>query len=385
MSGKSNSDIYSEKKIASYDSLFKESPFAKPQEVNLTITAAHLYGQAYIVERVATIEEDPVYTRFTCALEEITKVSVNTAVKTKPICIECDSNVKGVMHRKQIIVPSLDKPNDVMQQIEKAREDHMKKLESAQQKERARKRKALEEERLKEGQDTAASAPAQPAEEKLPEAPAKKAEKKSAAKPRTVKSVKALDLSEIEASFKELQSIEQSLANNPAFKVNESVSGGAAPAPEPETAPEPVPEIIPEPETVTEPVSEAAPEVVYEQEPEPEVIPEPVPEIIPEPEPEPVPEAAPEPEIVPEPIPEAIPEPEPEPVPEAEPEVIPEPEPVPEAAPAPAPVIAASSGTDMDLGTFQNEVLKLKAMLDSAQISAEEFSAERKKLVAMLY
>ena len=54
MSSQSNSSVYSEKKIAAYEAMFKESSFAKPQEVYLTITVAHLFGQAYIMEQPVT-------------------------------------------------------------------------------------------------------------------------------------------------------------------------------------------------------------------------------------------------------------------------------------------------------------------------------------------
>ena len=67
MSSQSNSSVYSEKKIAAYEAMFKESSFAKPQEVYLTITVAHLFGQAYIMEQQGTKEGDPVYSRFVCA------------------------------------------------------------------------------------------------------------------------------------------------------------------------------------------------------------------------------------------------------------------------------------------------------------------------------
>ncbi len=103
--------------------------------------------------------------------------------------------------------------------------------------------------------------------------------------------------------------------------------GGEEPAPEPEIAPEPLPEAEPEPE----------PEIAPEQPPEAE--PEPEPEIAPEPEPEPEtePAPAPSPEVEPEPMPESVPEPDPAPAPEPEPV----PAPVPETEPGPAPEMPA--------------------------------------------
>ncbi len=66
--------VYQEKKISGYEGWFKESSFSKPVNVYLTITVAHIFGEAYIMEQEGTKEGNPVYKRCICTLEEITKV-----------------------------------------------------------------------------------------------------------------------------------------------------------------------------------------------------------------------------------------------------------------------------------------------------------------------
>ena len=129
MSSQSNSSVYSEKKIAAYEAMFKESSFAKPQEVYLTITVAHLFGQAYIMEQQGTKEGDPVYSRF---------------------FIQCDTNVKGVVHRKRIIVPCLDNVASIVSQIKEVQAAHMEKVNAALEREKQRKLREIEEKRKEE-------------------------------------------------------------------------------------------------------------------------------------------------------------------------------------------------------------------------------------------
>lgn len=143
-------NIGNEKQIASYSSEFRESRLAKPQDVSLTITAGHIHGRAFIWEREGTKEGDAEYQRFTCSLEEITKVYINENVKANPLYIQCDSMVKNVFHRKTIVVPCLENAQAVAEQINTVREQYMQKYEAQQQKEMERKRAALEAERLKE-------------------------------------------------------------------------------------------------------------------------------------------------------------------------------------------------------------------------------------------
>lgn len=367
MSNQSNSSVYSEKKIAAYESLFKESSFAKPQEVYLTITVAHLFGQAYIMEQQGTKEGDPIYSRFVCPLEEITKVYINDNVKSSPLFIQCDTNVKGVVHRKRIIVPCLENVASIVEQIEEVRALHMEKYEAAQQKQMDRKREALEAARLKEQMEREAreKIPPLPSVEKIKEdipvsvveepvpvpVPEKPAEKAAASdipkeipKPeisepvKDIKSVKALN-SEIEASIKALES----------FSSQAVLKHEAKPMPKkPVLEPEPIPVKEQEPESVPE-----LKPLVTETVPEPEEIkPEPAKELEKE-IPAPV-EVKPAPVVTPAP-----------------------------AAPAPAKV--NPNGAAMGLDEFQTAVKKLKSMKDSGVISDEEFAAEKKKLLASLY
>ena len=175
--------VYQEKKIAGYEGWFKESSFSKPVNVYLTITVAHIFGEAYIMEQEGTKENDPVYQRFICPLEEITKVYVNDGVKSTPLFIQCDTDIKGVVHRKRIIIPCLDHPQDIVNEIEKVRTAHTAKIEEALEAERRRKAaEAMANAEKKKAQKTEAPAkpaPAPAAEAPKAEAPAepKKAEK----------------------------------------------------------------------------------------------------------------------------------------------------------------------------------------------------------------
>ncbi len=145
-----NNDIYSEKMIAQHEGWFKESALSKPQNVYLTITAAHIYGQAYIMEQQGTLEGDPVYSRFVCNIEDITKVYVNDNVKANSLFIQCDTDVKGVVHRKRIIVPCLENVDAVVAEILEVHAAHMKKLETKQQKKLERRKEEIKAEKEKE-------------------------------------------------------------------------------------------------------------------------------------------------------------------------------------------------------------------------------------------
>lgn len=442
MSKDPNSSVYNEKKIAAYESVFKETNFAKPMEIFLTITVAHLFGQAYIMEQQGTKEGDPVYSRFVCPLEEITKIYINDAVKARSLFVQCDTNIKGVVHRKRIIIPCLENVEAVVKQIEDVRAAHMEKVEAAQKKELEKRRKALEEqikaekEKLAAAEAAAAEAAAgsgaeAPADE-LSAAPKKKSSGKAKTepettaegmsdtvdeKPRTEKKTsskrKPIALADLEAELLELQSLQNALENTPVIKA----TGRSKKKTAAETVPEPVVETAPEPEIAVEAVSEPEPaaEAAVEAAPEPESVPvievvsepaieeEPVPEPVVEaaPEPEPIVEAEPEPvvEADPEPVVEAAAEAAPEPVVEADPEPVVEaaaeaaPEPVveaaPEAASEPVPaseqIIVSSDGQTVTLEEFQTAVRKLRSMKEEGLVSDEEYAEEKKKLLALLY
>jgi len=146
------SSVYNEKTIAAYEASFRESSFSKPQDVYLTVSAAHVYGQAYVMEQQGTSESDPVYQRFVCSLDEITKVYINDNVKASPLFIQCDRDVKSVVHRKRIIVPCLPNVSDIVDQINEVKAAFVIRFNEKQERQKEEKRRALEEERQREMQ-----------------------------------------------------------------------------------------------------------------------------------------------------------------------------------------------------------------------------------------
>lgn len=136
-------EAHQEKKIGSYEAIFKESAFAKPQNIYFTITAGHIFGEAFVMEQQGTMEGDPVFCRFVCALEDITKVYINDRVKVSPLFIQCDTDVKGVIHRTRIIVPCLPNVKEILEEIKKVHEGHMKKFEATKAREKERKLEEL--------------------------------------------------------------------------------------------------------------------------------------------------------------------------------------------------------------------------------------------------
>lgn len=356
MSSQSNSGVYSEKKIAAYEALFKESSFAKPQEVYLTVTVAHLFGQAYIMEQQGTKEGDPVYSRFVCPLEDITKVYINENAKSSPLFIQCDTDVKGVIHRKRIIVPCLDNVASIVAQIKEVQALHMEKYKAAQEREKERKRRELEEKRLQEQikKNTDAAIPPLPEVPQLPpenEAVKKlsvpqenniqerKAEPAPAAAKTPDKTPVKLDLSSVEAlnneiaeSMKALESFGDSLSKS-ADKKPESPEKPIRPIPEPTAVPNAV-----QPQFVSKPAMEISAPVREEVKPAPVV---------------PAKEDA-------------------KPVHKEEPARI--------SAPRVNP-----NGKPSALSDFEAEVKKLKALKDDGKLTAEEYAAQKKQLASLLY
>lgn len=381
----SQSSVYSEKKIAAYESLFRESNFAKPQEVYLTLTVAHVFGQAYIVEQEGTKEGDAVYSRFVCPLEEITKVYVNDKIKKPwPLFIQCDTNVKGVIHRKRIVIPCLENPTAIAEQINQTKAVYMEKYEAAVERENQKKRAELENDRMKEQikNETKKVLPPLPTVEKLPDpipepavpvskpAPAPKSE---APKASPVKSVKDL-ASDLADSFKAFESMENSkpeiksdikpLPKKPVFDLDNLDEAFNAKPKFPEKPAAPAAEQpAPKAETPKKPELDldSIPDAIDEIKPEPAV-------------------TAPKAEEKPaEPV--VLPSIEPaKPVETAEP-IAEKPAP----KPAPAPIKVNPNAKAAELNDFESAVIKLKERLDSGEISAEEYAAEKKKLIATLY
>lgn len=340
MSSQSNSSVYSEKKIAAYEAMFKESSFAKPQEVYLTITVAHLFGQAYIMEQQGTKEGDPIYSRFVCPLEEITKVYINENAKSSPLFIQCDTDVKGVIHRKRIIVPCLDNVASIVSQIKEVQAAHMEKVNAALEREKQRKLREIEEKRKEEQAAIRVNATIPPlsAVEKLPDPEPVKEIDIPVPAPEKADKKNVEDLNnEIAESMKALESFEKAFTpvkeaapKKPALDLD-SIPDKA------ETAPAPAP-VAP---VKTEVVQEAKPAV------------------------QPAVQPAAEP-VVAAPIVEEKPIVQPAPVKSAAPRVNP-------------------NGKPSALSDFETEVRKLKALKDEGKITAEEYAAQKKKLVSELY
>ncbi len=135
--------IYNEKKLAFFESTYRETVLSKPQEVNVTITPEHIYGQAYICDQTGTREEDPVYSRFTCGLEEITKIYINNNNRNSPIYVQCDDTSKSVMNRRRIILPCFKNNTEIVQMIESAKAELDKKLEVRREAEKTEKLQTL--------------------------------------------------------------------------------------------------------------------------------------------------------------------------------------------------------------------------------------------------
>lgn len=148
-------NVYSEKKLASFETIYKESVFSKPLDITVTITAAHIYGAGYICVQKGTKEDDPEYGKYVCGLEDITKISINTNNKSQPINVQCDEVEKGVPSRKRIILPHFPNAEEIMRLINDAKADYDRKhapkkqpSDEEKQKERERLKKAADEEFL---------------------------------------------------------------------------------------------------------------------------------------------------------------------------------------------------------------------------------------------
>ncbi len=115
--------IYSEKKLAYFETVYRENMLSKPQDINITVTAQHIYGTAYICDQTGVKEDDPTYSRFTCGLGEITKIYINNNNKMAPIYIQCDDNSNGVMNRRRIILPKFDDNDAIIKAVSDAKSE----------------------------------------------------------------------------------------------------------------------------------------------------------------------------------------------------------------------------------------------------------------------
>jgi uncharacterized protein YfkK (UPF0435 family) len=117
---KSDTAIYSERPIATYEAQYRENPVAKPQDIQLTITAESIHGKAFKVEQIATKEEEVYYSRFANKISDISKISINTYIKDKPIYISFiteNAVNKNAKDRRRIVIPSLPNPETIVEQI----------------------------------------------------------------------------------------------------------------------------------------------------------------------------------------------------------------------------------------------------------------------------
>lgn len=117
----SQAAIYSEKKLAYFETVYRENMLSKPQDINITVTAQHIYGTAYICDQTGVKEDDPTYSRFTCGLGEITKIYINNNNKMAPIYIQCDDDSNGVMNRRRIILPKFDDNDAIIKAVSDAK------------------------------------------------------------------------------------------------------------------------------------------------------------------------------------------------------------------------------------------------------------------------
>lgn len=260
-----NASIYTEKKLAYFESTYRESVLSKPVDVNITITPDHIYGLAYICEQKGTKEDDPTYMRFTCGLEEITKIYINNNNRSSPIYIQCDDNSKSVMNRRRIILPCFSNNDEIVRIINDAKKEVDKKLENLRENEKAQKLKELESRKRAEDDEfekmtsgyEALKKPEKPAEKDNSVTLKKEAPKPAAPAPAPSPTPKA----ETATKKEEAAAPKPAPAPAPTPKAEAASKPAPAPAPAPKTeaAPNPAPASIPAPKTEAAPKPAPAP------------------------------------------------------------------------------------------------------------------------------
>lgn len=219
--------IYTEKSIAHFESSYRENMLSKPQDVDITITAKHIYGIAFIWEQKGTKEDGPNYMRYTCGLDEITKIDINRGNRNSPIYIQCDDTSKSVISRKRIILPNFHNNEEIVRIITDAKKELDEKLEVQREKEKSQKLMELESRK------------------------------------------KAMD-DEFESMTSGYEDFKKSV-NQPKPDTKEE----AAPEPKPEVKPEPAPKSEPKPAPVPEPKHAPKPAPAPAPKPEPKPAPAP--------------------------------------------------------------------------------------------------------------
>lgn len=385
-------NVYSEKKLASFETIYKESVFSKPLDITVTITAAHIYGAGYICVQKGTKEDDPEYGKYVCGLEDITKLSINTNNKSLPINVQCDEVEKGVPSRKRIILPHFPNAEEIMRLINDAKADYDRKhapkkqpSEEEKQRERERLKKAADEEFLnatanydKQDKDKKAKkvedftvadilglddftpiVPEKKAEEPVKEEPIKE---EAATEEPAAKHSDAVEIDDIleaapEADISVLEEAEEKHSDIPLTDSFDEIVI-------PDTSDLPEAQAVESPGFIPTETIEAIGVVDINE------------------------DAIEEPKIV------SSHKSEPPKQPEKEPEKKPEKEPVKaepkQEKPAEKAVKAADiptpkDGEKMSLEEFQTAVKKLKAMHDEGLMDDEEFAAEKSKLMKFLY
>ena len=419
--------MYSEKKLAYFETVYRETKLSKPQDVNVTVTAEHLYGVAYICEQTGTREEDPVYTRFSCRLDEITKIYINNNNRMNPIYIQFDSDLRGVITRKRIVLPCFNNSEAIVKIIGDAKAEADKKLEQQREKEKNQRLKELEArrkamdddfERMTSGyKDLAKPAPA--AETKAEPKPAPITETKAEPKPAPAPAPVAESQSGGSITVEDILGLDDILGITPVVPANEFVMDTLENIPneeELEAIPEEIVQKDPdEIEGISAPVEvpdeiepsreekqiegfaeldtnvEIAKKLTSKSAPKAAPAPEPVKEEeadeIKE-EAKPV-EAEEEAESAEEEVKPAEAEEKAEPA-EAREESAPaadeiKEEPKSEPTMEKASAVPAKNDVNMSLEDFETAVKKLKTMLDSGVITESEFAVEKKKLLKNLY
>lgn len=385
-------NVYSEKKLASFETIYKESVFSKPLDITVTITAAHIYGAGYICVQKGTKEDDPEYGKYVCGLEDITKLSINTNNKSLPINVQCDEVEKGVPSRKRIILPHFPNAEEIMRLINDAKADYDRKhaprkqpSEEEKQRERERLKKAADEEFLnatadydKQDKDKKAKksedftvADILGLDDFTPIVPEKKAEEPAKAEPVKEEPIKeepaakhsdAVEIDDIleaapEADISVLEEAEEKHSDIPLTDSFDEIVI-------PDTSDLPEAQAVESPGFIPTETIEAIGIVDINE------------------------DAIEEPKIV------SSHKSEPPKQPEKEPEKKPEKEPVKaepkqekpaEKAAKVADIPTPKDGEKMSLEEFQTAVKKLKAMHDEGLMDDEEFAAEKSKLMKFLY
>jgi uncharacterized protein YfkK (UPF0435 family) len=395
-----DTEIYSEKTIATYETKYRDNPLSKPQDIVLTITSAHLYGKAFVCEQIATMEEDIFYSKFSASIADISNISINTYIREYPIYISFDKpnkDNKNARDRKRIILPSFEYPENIVAQITEARE----KLKIKNGKKGKNKQVIDDDETYHEnfGERFGDSVPVRDSEineiiDVWDEEPAKQAQIEinetleiSKDEIKSEVGTESLNFTEIEADSgfdSELDTDDDFLDEVLGEVLSEEFENEADTLSEPEIAKPPV---APAPPTAaTESARTETKKATKAKKEEPEAI-EPIEEDL---------EATKAPEVVE--APEQIKTTEPVNVkdPVKEPESVPEtkktPEPVKAAVSQPQAVMTPaiektneSVSKVSSLESFEESMKKLKIMLDNGVITPEEFAEEKRNILKTLY